>query len=345
MRRKKIVVYSFTFLPNLGGLERNSFTLCNTLTSLGHEVTLLTKTPNSNTDDESYNFEVVRSTSFLTFLKVIASCELVIMNGGITKPIAFISLVLKKKYMPLYANAELNFLKGSELSDKFSRFLFHNAFYHICLSEYTRKQTDKANSVVVLNPIDTELELINKDYNSISILQYDCLFVGRIIKGKGVYVLAEAIKLIKQKHGISISVAFAGEGDATSELKEKLAEDHINFKMLGRINGERLIDAYKSSRLVIIPSTTHVEGNPLVLAEAISCGTPVIVSDQQAMVETIEDAGLYFKNGDSTELSEKIYSLLSDNLAYEKVKKNTEYVKDKFSMKNYARNLQDLLLK
>lgn len=342
MKNKKILVYSFTFLPNLGGLERNSYTICNTIKNLGYEVTLLTKTQNNEAD--KYNFTVKRTSSLLSFAKAIFNTDLIIINGGIAKPIAFISLFFKIKYVPLYANAELKFLRGNTLSDQFSKYLFHKAHHHICLSEYTKNQTKKANASVMLNPIDGELEQFVID-NEVINNKFDCLFVGRIIEGKGIFVLVEAIKIIKTKYGKDVSVAFAGEGSDINVLKEFLVQNKLNYTLLGRLDGKNLVNAYKSSKLVLIPSTTHIEGNPLVLAEAISCGTPVIVSDQQAMVETIENAGEFVERGNEKLLAERLYYILNHPIYYQELKKNCLLIRDNFSMKNYTKNFKELLEK
>lgn len=343
MKKKKILVYSFSFFPNLGGLERNSYTICNTLHNLGYDVTLLTKTPNNKVDQ--YSFKVKRTTGIWQFIKFIWETDLIIINGGIAKPISFISFLLKKKYVPLYANAELKFLFINTLANKFSQYLFNKAHHHICLSNYTKNQTNKANASVILNPIDTDLEKYLKDNDDSKPKEFDCLFVGRIIEGKGIFVLAEAIKIINEKYGKDVTVAFAGEGADINKLSAMLAQNKSNYKLLGRLDGNNLINAYKSSKLVIIPSTTHIEGNPLVLAEAMSSGIPVIVSNQQAMVETIENAGESVESGNTELLAERLYYIINTPNYYEELKTNCLLVKDKFSMKNYTKSFKNLLEK
>lgn len=342
---KNILVYSFTFFPNLGGLERNSYTICNTLQTLGYKVTLLTKTRKQNIESKNYNFKLIRSINIFTYFKAIYNADLIIINGGIAKPVALIAFLLGKKYMPLYQNAELSFLKNESFTNKLSKYLFNKAYYHICLSEYTRLQTKKKNSLVILNPIDTELEIFATESEIVITAEYDCLFVGRIIEGKGIFILVNAIKFIEKKYGITLAVAFVGDGNDILKLEEQLLNNEINYRLLGRLNGKALVDVYKSSKLVIIPSTTHIEGNPLVLAEAVSCGTPVIVSNQQAMVETIEGAGLSFESGNFEELAEKIHKALSSVTLYQHLKDSCSAVKDKFSMNRYKKNFKALLSK
>ena len=77
----RILVFSENFFPDMGGLERNTFTLASTLSTLGHDVTVLTGTLRS--DNETYPFKVVRSKSKVEFISVIKKTDLIFINGGI----------------------------------------------------------------------------------------------------------------------------------------------------------------------------------------------------------------------------------------------------------------------
>lgn len=58
--------------------------------------------------------------------------------------------------------------------------------------------------------------------------------------------------------------------------------------------------------------TVRREGNPPVIAEAVSVGTPVVGSDQPPMVESIGDARVTFPSGDVVALTAQIERMLAD---------------------------------
>ena len=63
----------------------------------------------------------------------------------------------------------------------------------------------------------------------------------------------------------------------------------------------------KTARFLIAPSIWY-EGFPMVIAEALACGTPVICSRLGAMQEIIADGvtGLHFTPGDAEDLARKV---------------------------------------
>jgi glycosyltransferase involved in cell wall biosynthesis len=340
----KILIYTESFFPDMGGLERNTYTIATTLAASGHAVTVLTGT--LKTEETRYPFDVVRSRKYAVFFAEIRQTDLIFINGGISMKICVLALLLRKKYMILYANSNLYLRESDRFGTQIRKFLAEKAALNIALSDYAKNRLKALlnNQKVekLLNPIDGKLEQIaaNKLQNKPNKI-YDILFAGRMIEGKGIFILIDALASIKSTLK-DLKIAFAGEGEHTEKLIAYAKEKNINSAYLGRLDNAELIDAYLQSRVLIVPSSTHIEGNPLVIAEAISLGVPVIASNQDAMIEAVGDAGYIFKSGESNDLADKIKLLFNGQNLLEKTN-NTTIRKQEFSYAQYTFSLNKIV--
>ncbi len=345
-KKMTILIYTQNFLPDMGGLERNTFTLASALTQRGHDVTVLTETLAEDTVE--YPFKTVRSRRRWTQWACIYRADVVFINGGLSLKIGAFAWFLGKKYLPIYQTTNLYQRDNSNgLLDKFRAFIARKATMSITVSHHAKKVLNQllpTHTVVALpNPIDAELEIIalQKMKHPLSI-NHDLLFAGRLIDGKGIFHLLDALVILTPRR--QLSVAFAGEGEHKNDLLAYAEARQLPITYLGRLDREQLIEAYLQSNALVVPSSTHTEGNPLVIAEALSLGVPVIASNQAAMVEAVGDAGYVFERGNANDLAEKIDMLFKDNHLAEK-KDNTHARKQAFSYRTYTQTLDTILQK
>ncbi len=128
------------------------------------------------------------------------------------------------------------------------------------------------------------------------------LFVGRLEKIKG---LQNIIPIFKEKQNYDLLIA--GDGEYMENLKE-LASDSPNIKFLGRVEQNRLRNLYRDAIAVVVPSIC-LETFGIIIIEAFSMKTPVIVNNLGALPEVVEDSrGGYIYNTPS-ELVEALESL------------------------------------
>lgn len=106
------------------------------------------------------------------------------------------------------------------------------------------------------------------------------LFVGRLIKEKGVGELLESVKLWNK----NIYLGVIGSGPMEDDVK-KTDKNVIYF---GRISQNKLPVYYSASDLLIVPSI-HEEGFGRVIIESLSCGTPVIAANRGGIKEALND--------------------------------------------------------
>ena len=167
---------------------------------------------------------------------------------------------------------------------------------------------------------------------------YDLILAARLEKTsswKGVDVALNAVALLA-KSNKQISLCIAGDGDARQHheaLSEKLGiSKQVHF--VGSLSKDKLRDAYRSSRIVLLPSLSEAESFGMVVAEAASCGIPAIGSKIGGIPYVIEanKTGLLVQPGDPVELAEAIGKLLNDRpLRQQLGKAARQRAKDYFS--------------
>lgn len=129
------------------------------------------------------------------------------------------------------------------------------------------------------------------------------LFVGRMVKSKGVETLIEAAKQLT-----TVPLHIVGDGPCREliELEQK-AGRLTSVIYRGRLPRTEALAAMKGARFLVFPSEWY-EGFPVTIAEAFACGVPVIGSRLGAMQEIIADGvtGLHFEAGNALDLRQKM---------------------------------------
>ncbi|CAN5643706.1 hypothetical protein BH18ACI1_BH18ACI1_13530 [soil metagenome] len=128
------------------------------------------------------------------------------------------------------------------------------------------------------------------------------LFVGRLEKIKG---LQNVIPIFKERREYDLLVA--GDGEYKKELTE-LAGNSPNIKFLGRLEQSSLRNLYREAIAVIVPSICF-ETFGIIIIEAFSMKTPVIVNNLGALPEVVEDSGGGFIYNNRSEIIDAIDKL------------------------------------
>lgn len=111
-------------------------------------------------------------------------------------------------------------------------------------------------------------------------------FIGRISKEKNLEFLNTVWKKFAAKHD-DVELMYVGYGWYLEEIK-KLYENDKNVYFAGEQGGETLAGLYADSDFFLFPSTTDTFGN--VVVEAMSTGTPAIVSDYGGPHDIVMDS-------------------------------------------------------
>jgi len=134
------------------------------------------------------------------------------------------------------------------------------------------------------------------------------LFLGRLTLQKGPDYFVSAAKKVLEFYPEVVFVV-AGSGDMEHSIIKKVAEMGISDKFIftGFLHGKDIKKAYHMADLYVMPSVSEPFGiTPL---EALTCGTPVLISNQSGVSEVLTHC-LKTDFWDVDEMTNKIVSVL-----------------------------------
>ncbi|MFA5163323.1 MAG: glycosyltransferase family 4 protein [Patescibacteria group bacterium] len=162
------------------------------------------------------------------------------------------------------------------------------------------------------------------------------LWVGRLVRHKGVQYLLKAYQEIKTDKKLVIVGAGSYTDDYVQELYD-LAKGNENIIFTGNQSGKTLNELFSNAYLLVQPSES--EGLSLALLEAMSYGLACIVSDITANKEAVAEAGVTFRDKDYQDLRVKLEQLLKDeSLVSELGNKALNRVKHEYSWDDISQN-------
>lgn len=177
------------------------------------------------------------------------------------------------------------------------------------------------------------------------------LFVGRLVKKKGLVYLIESLPSIIEHHPHSI-LRIVGDGQEKERIKKRIIEldlcNHIEF--LGAIGNDALPEIYRTADVVVFPSVVAEDGDQegfgLVLVEALGCECATVVTDLPAMQDIVHNGktALVVPQKDPMQIAEKVNCLLDDEkMAKTLGRQGRAYVLHRFDWEVITRRYTDLI--
>lgn len=174
------------------------------------------------------------------------------------------------------------------------------------------------------------------------------LFVGRLIKEKGVNEIVMAIDSL-HKQGLwpdGMEFWFVGDGPEMDMLQGATYRfSDGTIRILGVLSSGELDSVYQSSFALVLPS--YAEGFPYVVIEAMRAGLPLICTSTGVLADLVKPHvnGLVIQAGDIKGLADAMKTLICDEILTNKLGKNNA----KFFLDNLsgyaAEEFYDKLLK
>jgi colanic acid/amylovoran biosynthesis glycosyltransferase len=141
------------------------------------------------------------------------------------------------------------------------------------------------------------------------------LTVARLVRGKGLDVLLDALHLLDRR-GLAAELVIAGEGPDRARLEQRVGELGLEdrVRLTGAVAEDRIRELYAEAQVVCLPSFS--EGVPVVLMEAMAMGVPVVATRITGVPELVDEgrSGLLVPPGRPDALADSLARVLSADL-------------------------------
>jgi glycosyltransferase involved in cell wall biosynthesis len=174
--------------------------------------------------------------------------------------------------------------------------------------------------------------------------EFTILYIGRLIKIKGLFTLLKAFKTVKRNFN-NVSLLLAGNGVLKKDLEEFALNNEIKDVCFpGFIQPEDLPKYYACSDIFILPSVKEAWG--VVVNEAMASGLPVVLSDKVgARGNLLEEGenGFCFESGNHDVLARILNSMLLNPEGLTKMGKRSREIIKKHDYSYCEENLKNAL--
>ena len=195
---------------------------------------------------------------------------------------------------------------------------------HVCsetVRELLRAKGFKKPVAIVPFGVDTEAFCQRRAFMRESRETPTIGFVGRMLPGKGLNILADALAQLGSERWNALLV---GDGSERKSFETALGSRGLldRARFTGAISYDRVPDLYQQMDMLVVPTQTTDrirEQFGRVLVEAMASGLPVIGSTCGAIPEVIDDAGLVVPEGDAAALAAALRRLLLDRALREEL--------------------------
>jgi glycosyltransferase involved in cell wall biosynthesis len=165
------------------------------------------------------------------------------------------------------------------------------------------------------------------------------LFVGRLSIQKNLPLFLHALQGVSDHFETTI----VGEGDLEQESRKLANELNLqNVSFVGRAEGQRLLEIYRTSDIFVLPSER--EGMPLVLLEAMAMGLPIVATNVTGNRDVVVDGanGLLVPLGDPSAFRSALLHIVADGALYQRMSKASREMAGDYVWEKVVAKFEDL---
>ncbi len=294
----------------------------------GHEVTVLTTSPEPSFESEEGGLRVIRLRSLaeplrnpisvrlpLEFRRRVKNADVVHLHSPYTFT-TLLSYPFSPKGRTIITLHGRPYYTGlarllARIHERISFLLLRGAGKFIALTELDASYMESmgispSKIEIIPNFVDVrelegwseEAEPVEKDH------EIQLLYVGGFVEAKG---LDQLLLDLKSLSGLDVGLWMIGSGPLEGRLRSLAGGLDVRF--LGRRSRRELVPYFKGADALILPSRS--EGFPTVVLEAAALGTPVILSDIPVHRLLFRDMALFYTPRDPRTLRRALDKLVT----------------------------------
>lgn len=235
----------------------------------------------------------------------------------------------------------------------FLRFLFKKIFFKADAFIVLANDIEKALLELGYDkPIFKETTVVDENYiateevNNKMLLQpeINLLFLCTITREKGVFTAISAFEIVK-KHVKNCRLTIAGNGKDLEAVKFYISDNNIEgIHLPGYLAGKEKINAFRNADIYVFPST-HWEGMPISVLEAMAFGLPVVTSNAGGIKDFFENEKMGFiaESLDAETLAGLIIRLINEPTLRQDISNyNQRYALNRFAATRVLARLENI---
>jgi glycogen synthase len=294
----KILACSHRFLPDIGGIETSTAVLAAAWVRMGHDVTIVSRTPGSAEVD---GLRVERSPDPIAFLKLVRGVDVVWQNNP-SLPWLAQARTLGARVLVTH-QTWLTQPDGSVGMRERAKAFSLQGLPQVAISRAIARHAPGCGWIIP-NPFDAKF-LASSAAPGKRI--HDLAFVGRMVSDKGIGLLLSSLELL-ERQGVNPSVVLVGDGPERAVVENWIrSRSGRSSRMLvkGALAPEAVAEVLASSGVLAVPSIWE-EPFGIVALEGIAAGCTVVASDGGGLPEAVGPCGLLARRGDAEDFGHKL---------------------------------------
>lgn len=171
--------------------------------------------------------------------------------------------------------------------------------------------------------------------------EWRVLFMGRVVKEKGIYEAIDTMALLSKNHP-RIQLLVAGDGEELENAKAHVAARHLeNVQFMGRVRGDARRQTYENAHVFFLPS--HREGLPGAMVEAMAYALPIVTVRVGGIPDIFENGkhGYMLEQLEPEQFASSLELLYQDKIVYERIARyNARFAIDHFTASHAVKRLE-----
>ncbi|MCR4329946.1 MAG: glycosyltransferase family 4 protein [Candidatus Roizmanbacteria bacterium] len=190
--------------------------------------------------------------------------------------------------------------------------------------------------------VDTKLFFPNPQSSQ----PHTILFVGRLVREKGVLVLIDAFEALYKKHPHA-QLFILGSGPLEKTIRTHLLHKGLSHAVtITKLRYSAIVQLYHKAQIFVLPSISNAtweEQYGMALIEAMACGLPIITTDSGAIGEVVGNAAITITQNNVPELFSALDMLYTSEDIRKKIG-TMGYIRaqKKFSAQKFSQSLAQI---